>query len=169
MLASYTLRLLITGTTSLFRPRAQLVDDLDIPLVAWLSDIDWNGHVNNGRFLTLMDQGRLDHIARTGLMRACFKIGVNAVVANASIKFRREVRPYVRHRLFTRISSWDERRTYFTQRIERDGELCAQAEIALALRYKGRTISLAELLTLAGVGMPEALAALQTSAPKLSA
>jgi acyl-CoA thioesterase FadM len=157
MLVSYALRAAFTATSAIARPRASLLDDVVMPFVAWPSDIDWNGHVNNGQYLTLMDHGRLDHLVRTGLVGLLLKAGCRPVVATASIRFRREILPFMRCRLVTRIRGWDDRRTYFSHRIERDNAVCAEADVAIAIRLNNRTASIVELLSRAGREVPEEL------------
>jgi len=163
MLIGYLARAAITSVGSLTRPDAQLVEEADLPFVAWPWDIDWNGHVNNGRYLTLMDHGRLDHGLRTGLIQALIRTRTNAVVAKASIQFFKEVRPFVRCTLVTRIRGWDERRIYYEQRFEHQGTVCAKAEVAIALRHRNNTISPTELLSLAKLDVSPEFARLRVS------
>lgn len=146
MLASYLLRATWTLSTSALRPDADPTEEVPLPFIAWPSDIDWNGHVNNGRYLTLMDAGRLDHAVRTGLLRAMLRARCNPVVADVSIRFRREVRPFVRCTLTTRLRGWDERRLHYVQQFEHKGVVCAEAMVAIALRRNGRTVPPAEAL-----------------------
>ncbi len=154
MLANYLLRATLTATSALARPRIGLLDEARLPFMAGISDVDWNGHVNNGRYLTLMDHGRLDYIVRTGLIGAMIKTRCQPVVAEASIRFRREVFPYVPLTLLTRVRAWDDKRLYIVQRMERKGELLAEAEVELAVRAGGKTISIAEMLKRAGREVP---------------
>lgn len=155
MLADYLLRAAVTSTTSLFRPPASLLEDVHLPFHPWPFDLDWNGHVNNGRYLTLMDHGRLDHGMRTGVLPLLFRGRCNPVVAGASIQFYREVRPFVRCTLVTRIRGWDERRVHYSQRIEVGGRVYAKAKVQIALRSRGRTVSPIELFVAAGREAPQ--------------
>ena len=54
-------------------------------------DIDLNIHLNNGRFLTFMDLGRLDFIMRAGLARVFLKMKWNPVVASATVRYRKSI------------------------------------------------------------------------------
>ena len=51
------------------RSRGQLApfEDSVLTFRVWPGDLDLNVHMNNGRYLTVMDLGRLDLMARTGL------------------------------------------------------------------------------------------------------
>lgn len=73
----------------------------------WLHDLDTSLHMNNGRYLTLMDLGRLDMMARGGLLRAVFRQGWTPIASSIKIRYRREMRLFDRFRLETRLAAWD--------------------------------------------------------------
>jgi acyl-CoA thioesterase FadM len=62
--------------------------------------------MNNGRYLTIMDLGRLDMVLRSGIWRAIRANGWSPMLGSAVIRFRRELRPFARYRLETRIVGW---------------------------------------------------------------
>ena len=72
------------------------------------TDLDLSMHMNNGRYLTLMDLGRLDYLARTGLWRAVRRNGWTPIASAIVIRYRRELRPFDRVRLDTRLVCWAE-------------------------------------------------------------
>src|SRR5687768_16441057 len=50
---------------SMFGPRRMRMHDTSVlRFHVWPGDLDFFGHMNNGRFLTLMDSGRFDIMAR---------------------------------------------------------------------------------------------------------
>ena len=63
------LRLLRVLIAARFRGRIDVLDESVLNLVVWPTDLDLNLHMNNGRYLSVMDLGRIDHVARTGLQR----------------------------------------------------------------------------------------------------
>jgi acyl-CoA thioesterase FadM len=69
-------------------------------------DLDVSLHMNNGRYLTLMDIGRLDFLVRTGLWRAVRKHRWTPIASAIAIRYRRELRPFATFRLETRLVSW---------------------------------------------------------------
>ena len=73
-----------------------------------LTDLDTNGHMNNGRYLTIMDLGRLDLVVRSGLWRAVWKHRWMPVLSSASVRFRRELRLLEPFDLETRIRHWSD-------------------------------------------------------------
>jgi acyl-CoA thioesterase FadM len=146
---SYDLtRTLMTSLRAFRAVRAPLDAELRVPLWIWPTDVDWLGlgHVNNGWYLTLMDQGRLDHFLRTGLTERFRRHACRALVAETQVRYRREVRAFDRCALITQLVRWDERRIHYVQRIERGGELCVRAEVAMALRGADRTLRPVEVL-----------------------
>ncbi len=100
--------------------------------LAWPTDLDLSLHVNNGRYLTLMDLGRLDLMLRTGLWRAVLRHKWTPIASNVLIRFRREIRPFQAFRLETRLVTWDATNVVMEQvfRLEgghRDGQIAARA------------------------------------------
>lgn len=76
-------------------------------LQVWLNDLDTSGHLNNGRYLTMMDLGRLDLMMRSGMWRAILRHSWTPIASAATIRFRRELRLFQRFDLETRILCWD--------------------------------------------------------------
>ena len=72
----------------------------------WPNDLDVNMHMNNGRYLTIMDLGRFDLILRMGLWKAARRHGWMPVLSAANVIFHRELRPFRRFVLETRILWW---------------------------------------------------------------
>ena len=96
------------------------------------ADLDVNGHMNNGRYLTLMDLGRLDIVVRSGLWRAVLKNGWTPVASTVTIRFSRELPPFQSFRLETRIACWDDKlvvmeQTFLIDGGARDGQIAARA------------------------------------------
>lgn len=83
-------------------------DTGSVGLIVMPNDLDLNFHVNNGRYLTLMDIGRIDMFIRTGLLRVARKHGWMPVIAAGKIRFRHEMRVFQRFRVETRIVYWSD-------------------------------------------------------------
>lgn len=98
----------------------------------WPFDLDPAIHMNNGRYLTLMDLGRLDIVVRSGLWRAVLKNGWTPVASTVTIRFSRELPPFQSFRLETRIACWDDKlvvmeQTFLIDGGARDGQIAARA------------------------------------------
>ena len=76
-------------------------------------DIDAFGHMNNGRYQSLMDIARVDFLLRCDLVRGVVRNRWVAPVGQAHIHYRRSLKPFERFELHTRIVHWDERWFYF--------------------------------------------------------
>ena len=101
------LRLLIYLLGAPFR--AALAPPFDVSRLSmrvWPNDLDVNLHMNNGRYLTVMDIGRLDLIMRMGLAREARRCRWMPVLSAAKIRFRRELRLFDKFTLETRILWW---------------------------------------------------------------
>ena len=60
-------RSLIVLFTVFFRRSLDPLDESVLKFRVWPTDLDVNFHMNNGRYLTIMDLGRVDLMLRTGL------------------------------------------------------------------------------------------------------
>ncbi len=132
-------------------------------LRVWPNDLDTNGHMNNGRYLTLMDLGRFDLLLRAGLGRAGFRGRWVPVLAAALVRFRRPVRVFERVELHTRLLGWDETWIYLEQSLwNGKGELSAAAYLRGIFLRHGAKVPVADLTSALGhVGpsppLPQAL------------
>jgi acyl-CoA thioesterase FadM len=97
------------------------------------NDLDLNGHMNNGRYLTLMDLGRLDLVLRTGLLSHMMKQKSVPVLASAKIRYRLPLMPFEKFTLDTRIIGWDEKWAYLEQRFIKTTGDKAGAVAAIAM------------------------------------
>ena len=115
------------------RPALQLPGEASVlRFRAWPTDLDPSMHVNNGRYLTLMDLGRLDLLLGAGLLRPIVRERWTPIASNVLIRFRREIRLWQRFRLETRLVTWDATLVVMEQRFMleggvRDGQLAAVA------------------------------------------
>jgi acyl-CoA thioesterase FadM len=119
--------------------RRGLFDESRVAFRVWPSDCDINLHMNNGRYLTFMDLGRVHLTVQAGLIPHVRRNRWMPVLAAAEITFVRSLNPFERFELVTRVMTWDEKYVYMEQLFERDGELCAHAYVkGLFLARDGR-------------------------------
>jgi acyl-CoA thioesterase FadM len=101
------LRLLVTFLGASMR--AALPTPLDVSRLRFRvlpNDIDALLHMNNGRYLTVMDLGRVDLLIRTGLWNLVRRKGWTPLVGTALVNFRREMHVFQSYFLETRIAGW---------------------------------------------------------------
>ena len=121
-----------------FMRRHDVLQPSRLRLLVWPTDCDMNLHMNNGRYLTLMDLGRTQLVAQTGLLGIMLKRRWAPVLAAAEINFVRPLAPFARFELVSRVATWDEKYFYMEQRFERGGVLHAVAYVR-GVFLKGRT------------------------------
>lgn len=160
----------LAGLRAMRGPRLDLLGEGRLEMRVRLRDCDVLMHVNNGRYLSLMDLGRIDHSGRSGLITAFRERGWHAVAGGATIRFRRELRWRSRYVLRTRIVGWDDGWAYWEQVFERaDGQLAARAYAKVAvLDRSGTRLDLAHVVEAVGHDpasppLPPGIAAWQSS------
>ena len=80
------------------------------------TDLDLNGHMNNGRYLTIMDIGRMDFVLRVKLAGYVIRNGYLPVLSSAKMRYRIPLMPFEEYELQTRILCWDEKWVFMEQR-----------------------------------------------------
>lgn len=134
------------------------------------TDLDLNLHMNNGRYLMLMDLGRIDLVVRSGLWRVIWRNGWAPTLAAVMIRYRQELRPFERFVLTTRLSAWSEsvavmEHTFIIASGPRRGRVAARALVKAGF-YDRATRALVPVRRLvAELGLSEA----ETASPPLSA
>lgn len=115
------------------------------------TDLDLNLHMNNARYLSLMDLGRVDLLSRYGLLRLAFRAHWLPVLGAVTIRFFRPLRPWQRYDLVTRVAGWDEKWFYLEQRFESEGKLVARAMVKALVRGPDGSIPTGTLLAQLGI------------------
>jgi len=148
---SLYIRLWLILLIALTRERLrQQTDESVITLRVWPTDLDLAGHMNNGRYATLMDLGRLDLLVRRGVLPHFVRNRWRPLVASSLIRFRRSLGPFVRYQLHTRLLCWDDKWFFFEQRFERGGEVYAHALVRAVVKSRAGTVRPADLLAALG-------------------
>lgn len=139
------------------KARTGLFDETSLRFRVWPSDIDLLMHMNNGRYLTLMDLGRADAIVRNRVHGVLKQNGWYPVVASEAIRFRESLPLFASFELRTRTLGWDDRSFYLRQLFLRRGRVVAVALVrARFLRQSGGTVPAPEVAQaiMAGVRSP---------------
>ena len=126
MLLRFLLAMLVRGNRS---PALAMDDVSRIDHRVHLVDIDLLGHMNNGRYLSFMDLGRIDLTKRTGISARLSKAGIHAVVGQQSIAYRRSIGFLQRFTLESRLVGADERSVFVEQRFVSKGQVMARAVV----------------------------------------
>jgi acyl-CoA thioesterase FadM len=145
------LRILIWG---LFGRRLDPLGRSIVAFRVWPNDLDINIHMNNGRYLSIMDLGRLDLMLRSGFLRTMLKRRWGAVLGSVTIRYRRPLLPFQRYDLVTRILGWDEKWVFIEQQFVRDGQVCAVGYSKAILMAAGKPLPMAGVLAALGYTYP---------------
>lgn len=155
-------RVLWVLISSFFKPKISSILETSVLRFKVLpNDLDFNMHMNNGRYLTIMDLGRFDLVLRAGLLQIMLKQKSVPILGSATIRYRLPLMPFQSYELHTRIVSWDDKWAYMEQRfVIADGGKKHGAVAAVAL-VKGsfydqrnkRTVPTKDVLDSAGLAV----------------
>lgn len=87
----------------------------------WPTDLDILRHMNNGKYLSIMDVARFDLIQRIGVLRVFNSQSWYPVVVGQTISYRKSLNPWRRFAIESRIMGFDEQAVYLEQRFVRPG------------------------------------------------
>ena len=83
------LRLLGFFLTARSRPALELPGGISVlHFRVWPLDLDLSLHMNNGRYLTIMDLGRIDILTRSGLLRVVVRERWTPIASGIQISVR---------------------------------------------------------------------------------
>ncbi|MEM7258446.1 MAG: acyl-CoA thioesterase [Pseudomonadota bacterium] len=104
------------------------------------NDLDINLHVNNGRYLTLCDLGRIDLFIRSGLARVMIREKWFPVVGSVAMKFIKPLHVFDRITILSTVTHWDEKYFYSTHEIYRKEVLVSEgtSRSLVVSRTRGR-------------------------------
>lgn len=134
-----------------FRKPVQVMEACETPFVCWPLDLDTLLHMNNSRYLAVMDLARVDLIMRCGMWKQLQSRGHYPIVEAQTIRYRKSLRLWQRFRIVTKIEGWDEKSFFLTQTFLRKGEVVADAVVKGRFLKKTRgTVPPADIMELAG-------------------
>lgn len=155
-------RMMFVLIASFLKPRIKsLFAETSLRLRVLPNDLDINGHMNNGRYFTIMDLGRFDLVLRTGLMKLMMAEKSVPVLGSAKIRFRLPLMPFEPYDLVTRIVGFDDKWAYIEQKFVKVSGTKTGAVAAIAIlkgsfySHKNKTtVPTKELLHLIGHDEP---------------
>jgi acyl-CoA thioesterase FadM len=105
------------GIRQHIRPLTQLgiLDEDRLRMRVWPNDIDFNLHLNNARYLSMMDYGRIHLLARTRILNRIISSRWIPLVGAVWMTYRRSLPLFARFSLVSRMVCWDERWFYIEQ------------------------------------------------------
>lgn len=133
-----------------YRRRGQLpVEKLEneLRMIVWPNDIDLNGHMNNGRYLSVCDLNRVDLFIRTGLAKLMLKRKWMPIISYHDMNYRKPMKMGQRYVCSMRIDSWDDRYFYSTHWLKNaKGDVVAEGASHAVIRGKGGVVTPVEVI-----------------------
>ena len=135
-------------------PHRELLAPSRVAFRVMPNDCDINFHMNNGRYLTFMDLGRVHLMRQVRLIKTIIAEKWMPVLAAAEITFIRSLVPFQRFELVTQLMGWDEKYVYIEQKFESHGKLYAHAFVKAVFLKAGQVVPNAEVVAKAGYSGP---------------
>ena len=105
-----------------------------------LAYLDSNLHMNYASYLEVMELGRWDWSMRNRVVVQWVRDRLTPVVAHVDIHYRRELRPFARFLVDTRLVSVERRAGTFQQHLLIGDKVHAKADIRFLLLRQGRVV-----------------------------
>lgn len=99
------------------KPRSHPLDTLRVRSRALPNDLDFNMHVNNGRYLSFADLGRVDWFVRSGCLQVARQHKAMPVIGDATARFIRQLKAFDRFYIETRLLGWDQKWAFLEHKI----------------------------------------------------
>jgi acyl-CoA thioesterase FadM len=115
------------------------------------NDLDLNQHMNNGRYLSIMDLGRIDLMTRIGLFTLARKNKWLPVVGTVHMRYRRPLKLFQPFELQTRIVYWDEKWVFIEQVMISRGKVCALGTVQGLIRARDGNVPTSYLMEQLGL------------------
>jgi acyl-CoA thioesterase FadM len=119
--------------------------------IVWPTDLDLLWHMNNGKYFSLMDLGRINLLIRSGLVKVMRDNGFYPVLSGETIRFKKSLQPFTAFTIQTQIMGWDEKNFFIEHFFIRNEEIYAHALVKARMLHKTRgKVSPVECLKAAG-------------------
>ena len=144
------LRLLLILFKSRNKQKPKLLETSVLHLRVLPNDLDINFHMNNGRYLSIMDLGRIELVKQRGLIRHMIKQRWIPIVGQAQITYYRPLGLFQSYQLKTRLVCWDEKWACFEQVFTSRNKTVAVGYIKGLLRSPEGLLNPDEVISLLG-------------------
>ncbi|MEC5162728.1 MULTISPECIES: thioesterase family protein [unclassified Janthinobacterium] len=134
-------RLLWVWWRARFKPPILIGDTIEMTLRVWPNDLDLNGHMNNGRYMTIIDLALVEYLSRAGFLKLAWRHGWRPMLGGSLISFRRGLKPFRRYTLRFSMPCWDARWSYMRFEFLQGGQVMAQGHAKGAIVGSGGIVS----------------------------
>ena len=134
------LRLLWTLLRSWRLPPLTIEHTLKRTMRVLPNDLDINGHMNNGRYLTTIDLLLLEYSVRIGFARVLMRKRWRPMAGGSIISYRRALQPFQSYTIHFKLEACDAAWNYMRFEFHSGGKICAAGYV------KGAAVSNAGLV-----------------------
>jgi acyl-CoA thioesterase FadM len=145
------LRVLWMWLTYRSRGRLDVLGTSVLQMRVWPNDLDLNLHMNNGRYFSAADIGRMDWWLRTGLWnQATVRRGWRPMAGDANARFSRALQVFERFELHSRLMGWNEKWMFAEHRFLQGDKVVATVVVRYLWHKAGQKQTPADVLALLG-------------------
>lgn len=149
-------RMIPAAVRALTQPQVSAAQPVSSRFRVLPHDIDINMHLNNGRYMQIIDVNRMEFLIRTGVAGIILDQRWKPILGSTAIQFRRELRLWEQAVASTRLVGWDNRWVYLEHRIETlSGRPVAIAIAKAGFRSKGAWVPVETLRRALPFALPE--------------
>ncbi|GIU25638.1 thioesterase family protein [Shewanella schlegeliana] len=133
------------------------IDFLDTSRLAYRAlptDCDINFHLTNSRYPAFMDLARTYMMAEMGFLKRFLKLGWMPIVNAAEFTYIRDIKPFAKFEIETKLVGWDEKYFYIEQRFVSARGLHCIAHVRGVFVCKGKQVAIATMLAEVGFNEP---------------
>jgi len=118
------LRLLLVWLRNIAEPKRHLSHSTGSRFRVLPHDLDAFGHMNNGRYLQIMDVARAEWMLQTRIAGAIRKNRLTPILVGGLIRYRHSLRLLQVYRVHTRLLGWDQRWFYLEHSFRDNRDRC---------------------------------------------
>jgi acyl-CoA thioesterase FadM len=123
-----------------------------LSLRVWPGDLDMNLHMNNGRYFSIADLGRLDLGLRSQVWQSALRRGWRPMAGDSDARYSRSLQPFETYELQSRTLGWDRKWTYCEHRFVREDRVCALVLVRYVFVSKQGPVPPAKVMEICGGG-----------------
>ncbi|MBR9729094.1 thioesterase family protein [Shewanella intestini] len=113
-------------------------------------DCDINLHLTNSRYPAFLDLARTHMIAEMGFMKRFLKLGWAPIVNASEFTFIRDIKPFEKFEIETKIVGWDQKYFYIEHRFVTARGLHSIVHVRGVFLHKGKQVPIETLVAEAG-------------------
>ncbi len=131
------------------RNRITRISPLDVSVtktLVWPMDCDFNLHLTNSRYPAILDLARTQYLIQINALSKFIGGGWKSVLSSQSISFIKEIKPFAKVDITTRVLSWDRKYCYIEHQFLVGDKLHAKALARVAFIKSRRVRAFDKLL-----------------------